>query len=250
MQDSVLSLTLEPGLNLDLVHIPAGEFWMGSDHWSDSEKPKHKLVLAEYWIGRTLVTVEQYAAFIRAGNYPTRPGQIEQLASSARYPVVNVTWYDAMAFCRWLQEHLSVEMGRYNARLPGEAEWEKAARGTDGREFPWGNQPPDEHLCNFNYKPGLVTPELTPVGRYSPKGNSPYGCADMAGTVWEWTHSLFKPYPYFAGDGRENEQDSGERVVRGGAFNNFTSFMRCSVRASSDPARSYTSRGFRVCVIG
>jgi formylglycine-generating enzyme required for sulfatase activity len=163
--------------------------------------------------------------------------------------VVNVSWYDAMAFCRWIQESALVELGRYQASLPTEAEWEKAARGTDGREYPWGNQPPDESLCNCNHKPGVRSPELTAVGHYSPRGDSPYGCADMAGNVWEWTHSLLKPYPYFAGDGREVEQGEGERVVRGGSFYNFSSFMRCSYRTGNDPSRTYTTRGFRVCVI-
>jgi formylglycine-generating enzyme required for sulfatase activity len=249
MLDAVLSLTLEPGLDLDLVHVPAGEFTMGAENWSDLERPKHKVVLSEFWMGRYLVTVAQYAVFIKNSGYKAGPGQIEYLLGNAAYPVVNVSWYDAMAFCRWMQETVLVEMGRYQASLPTEAEWEKAARGTDGREYPWGNQQPDESLCNCNHKPGVRSPELTPVGHYSPRGDSPYGCADMAGNVWEWTHSLFKPYPYFAGDGREVEQVEGERVVRGGSFYNFSSFMRCSYRTGNDPSRSYTTRGFRVCVI-
>jgi formylglycine-generating enzyme required for sulfatase activity len=245
-----LTLDLELDLGLDLVQVPAGEFWMGADNWSFSEKPRQAVSLAEFWMGRYCVTAAQYARFIKASDYPVRAGQIDSALEKPDYPVVNVSWYDARAFCRWVDAELHKEgvlFEGWQARLPTEAEWEKAGRGTDGREYPWGNQAPVGRLCNFNqfiWRPG----GLTPVGHYSPEGDSRYGCADMAGNVWEWTHSLAKPYPYQADDGREGENDKGERVVRGGAFYNSASFMRCSYRANNHPSHDFTSRGFRLCV--
>jgi formylglycine-generating enzyme required for sulfatase activity len=176
-----LSPTLAPDVTLELVRIPAGEFLMGSDKIQDKlaeddETPKHKVVLKEYLIGKTPLTNAQYLAFVKtAGHQP--PDHWSQGAipnDKEQYPVVNVSWKDAMAFCQWASQ----VSGRH-VRLPGEAEWEKAARGTDGRIWPWGNQLPDEARYNFNDN----VRDTTPIGQYNPQGDSPYGCADMAGNV-------------------------------------------------------------------
>ena len=165
------------------------------------------------------------------------------MASKGDHPVTQVTWHDAQAFCQWA-----------NMRLASEAEWEKAARGVDGRVFPWGNQAPDESLCNFGLKVG----DTTPVSR-TVKGASPYGVLDMAGNVWEWTGSLWgtdvnKPqygYPYTPTDGREDLQaaDHISRVVRGGSYIYSDGSVRCACRGKSDPGRRSDNIGFRVVCV-
>ena len=150
--------------------------------------------------------------------------------------MVNVSWHDAVAFCEWLTK----ETGR-SFRLPSEAEWEKAARGEDGRLYPWGNEEPDATRCNFN--PNVK--DTTPVGQYSPAGDSPYGCVDISGNVWEWTSSLHRPYPYQADDGREDAGSDKTRVVRGGSFSDGRRHVRCACRGRSRPGYRCGCFGFR-----
>jgi len=162
--------------------------------------------------------------------------------------VLCVSWYSAVAFCEWLSQETDK-----NFRLPTEAEWEKAARGTEGWIYPWGDERPTAELCNFDSNVN----HTTPVGQYSPQGDSPYGCADMAGNVWEWTRSLLgkgraKPdfgYPYDPGDGREDLKAASEvrRVLRGGAFGSVARRVRCACRFRCHPYRRWHYvRGFRV----
>jgi len=225
-----------PRLGFDWVTISAGEFVMGSDKAQDKaayddELPQHRLYLPEYRIARVAVTNAQYQQFVAAKGY-TKPSHWEKgeiPKGKANHPVVNVSWQDAIAFCEWA-----------GVRLPSEAEWEKAARGTDGRLWPWGNEVPDKERCNF----GMNVGDTTAVGTY-PKGASPYGCLDMAGNVWEWTRSLFKGYPYKPDDGREDSADAGTRVVRGGSFVDFDRYVRCAFRVRHNPGFRYFI-GFRV----
>jgi len=241
---------VEEILGQPMVWVPSGPFWMGSgrrrdSQASDDELPQHEVTLPGYWIGRYPVTVAQFQAFVEASGH--RPGDPRSLKGPDDHPVAWVTWYDALAFCRWLSERVGIPV-----MLPSEAEWEKAARGTDGRIYPWGDEPPDKGRCSFeNHVRGT-----TPVGRYSPQGDSPYGCADMAGNVWEWTRSLWgedlrKPdfkYPYDPEDGRENLGTGRDvrRVLRGGAFLDEDRRVRCAARLRLDPNRRYGDFGFRV----
>ena len=232
-------LTLAPGIDLELVRVPAGPFIMGSaegDSMADSEEsPQHTVELSEYYIGKYEVTVEQYRVFVEATGHE---GDKDALGGSGDHPVNYVSWDDAVAFCWWASEETGMEV-----RLPTEAEWEKAARGTGGDRYPWGNDSPDTGKCNYDGNVGGTTP----VGEYSPQGTSPYGCADMAGNVWEWTSSLYKDYPYKSGDGREDQDDHGARVFRGGSFNYDARIVRSAYRVRYDPnARNYLV-GFRVC---
>jgi formylglycine-generating enzyme required for sulfatase activity len=240
------ALTITAPIHLELVRVPAGEFLMGSDPEKDEdayddEQPQHTIDLPEFAIGKYPITNVQYAAFVQATGHraPKHWEKGEIPSGKGDHPVVYVSWDDAMAFCEWLSQ----ETGK-GFVLPSEAEWEKAARGTDGRIYPWGDEPPTADLCNFGKNVGGTTP----VGKYSPKGDSLYGCADMAGNVWEWTRSLYKDYPYDSGDGRENLESDGRRVVRGGAFYAPENLVRCASRDSWPPHFRLSYGGFRVVV--
>ncbi len=241
----------KPPVSFDWIEIPAGPFLMGSDKhkdpdaWDD-ELPQHTVTLPAYRIARTPVTVAQFAAFVKATGYQTdaeKRGQAYVYTGSTwdwvkganwqhprgpesdvrqkqDHPVTCVTWQDAIAFCAWASEVTGTTI-----RLPSEAEWEKAARGTDGRIYPWGNDKPTKAHCNFDINVG----DTTPVGSY-PKGASPYGMLDAAGNVWEWTNSLWKGYPYNATDGREDSHSEGRPTVRGGSFGVDDWFVRCACR--------------------
>jgi formylglycine-generating enzyme required for sulfatase activity/uncharacterized caspase-like protein len=246
------ALTLTAPIELELVRVPAGPFLMGSDPAQDEdardrEQPQHTVELSTFCIGKYPVTNAQYAVFVRATDHrvPRHWKEGEIPASKTDHPVVYVSWRDAVAFCDWLRR----ETGR-PFRLPGEAEWEKAARGTDGWIYPWGDEPPTDERCNFARNVGGTTP----VGRYSPGGDSPYGCADMAGNVWEWTRSLWGEnldspdfgYPYDLADGRNDPHAEGLRVLRGGSWLNLQGDARCPYRLRDLPDPFDSSLGFRV----
>jgi formylglycine-generating enzyme required for sulfatase activity len=246
-------LTITTPIHLELVRVPAGEFLMGSDPKVDKaasahEQPQHRLYLPHFYIGKYPVTNEQYAAFTLTTRQTVplhwKNGRIP--AGRRNHPVVNITWRDAVAFCRWLSE----ASGK-TVRLPTEAEWEKAARGPEGWIYPWGNDPPTKELCNFGGNVGGTTS----VGQYL-AGASSCGALDMAGTVWEWTGSLWgtdpsKPefgYPYNTKDGRENPSapDGVWRVLRGGSFGSDVQGVRCACRYRNVSDYRSDSLGIRV----
>jgi len=232
-----IAITLAPGVEMVFVHVPAGEFWMGAEaddpQASTDELPPHPLTLSEYWIGKYPVTQRQFRAYLEAS---ARPGRWKVETGKEEHPVVHVNWPDALAFCRWASQVSGAAI-----RLPSEAEWEKAARSSDRRMYPWGNQPPTQNLANS----GRIFPGVTPVGYFSPQGDSPYGCADMCGNVWEWVSSLYAGYPYKPQDGREDLAIPGSRVLRGGSMLESGGSQRLVYRNRLNPVIRFNINGFR-----
>jgi len=219
-----------------MVFVPAGEFSMGSNmtdpEADDDEQPLHAVYLTEYWIDQTEVPNTMYQRCVQADQC-TPPVHSPRFGDEdyTHHPVVGVTWSQAAAYCAWA--------GR---RLPTEAEWEKAARGTDGRIYPWGNSLPGENLLNFDRLIG----DTTPVGSYL-TGASPYGALDMAGNVWEWVADWYDPN-YYTNTPSENPQGPGAsgnlRVLRGGAWGVAARAVRAANRFWAFPERNDLD-GFR-----
>jgi len=258
---------------MEMVYVPAGEFSMGSEEGDSDEKPVHTVSLDAYWIDKFEVSNDQFAAFVAdtkheteaerlgwsfvftgtewqqvTGTYWRRPqGPDSSLNGLGNHPVVHVSWFDADAYCRWA-----------GGRLPTEAEWEKAARGTDGRTYPWGNQPVNGSLANFadknlpvDWADKSVDDGYTftsPVGSY-PAGASPYGAMDMAGNVWEWVADWYDS-GYYGKSPLQNPGGpvSGEyRVLRGGSWFNTVYLVRSACRLRGGPSGTLSLNGFR-CV--
>jgi iron(II)-dependent oxidoreductase len=244
---------------IPFVKIPAGKFIMGSKDDNpladDAEKPQHTLELPEYWMAKFPLTNQKFSEFIQASGYLTTADKeggwsmkeskfvkgvnwqhpLEPKSSLKEkdiHPVVQVSWLDVVEYVRWFngQYQAELQVHAMKLHLPTEAQWEKAARGEYGNEWPWGNEF-DPARCNSGEGEKGAT---TSVDAY-PQGESPYGVADMVGNVWEWTHSRFKGYPYEAGDGRESEGGSGGRVLRGGSFDGNRRLARCACRNDLNP---------------
>lgn len=254
-----------------MILVPAGEFKFGSDeedNWSEEdEMPQRVVTLPAFYIDQFEVSNIEYKRFLDATGYPAPPSWFEgnYHENADFYPVVDVSWWDAAAYASW--------MGK---RLPTEIEWEKASRGSDGRRFPWGNKFSTDRANNDI--------DLLPVVSKL-EGATPYGAVNMSGNVSEWTASVYEPYPpveavlpgefggreraprqrtalvqdealrsngkFTAGDPRlkffteEQLRDARKRVYRGGSYNSFARFLRCSNRESEDPGARWPNLGFR-----
>lgn len=242
-----------------MIPIAEGEFTMGTSdqqvnflmareewalEWYDQdlfivEQPQHILCLPAFAIAIHPVTNLDYYQFVYASGYRTPKSWVgfQYADDTADHPVTGVTKMDAEAYIKWLNEQLGEEF-----RLPTEAEWERAARGMDGRIYPWGDEF-DPWRCNTSESAKRGT---SSVGIYSPSGNSPCGAMDMVGNVWEWTTTLLAPYPYEADDGRE-EQGLAERyVVRGGSWYYTRKLARCAAREGVLPTYTSPALGFRL----
>jgi formylglycine-generating enzyme required for sulfatase activity len=232
-----------------LCHVPAGPFLMGSieNIGFDEELPQHTVTLAAYQIGTFPVTVAEYACAVRAKAVEEPPSTYAPFAWNMQlqhldHPVVFVTWFDAMQYAQWLSQVTGKAWD-----LPTEAQWEKAARGTDGRLFSWGNEW-DDTLANTR-ESRMYGP--TPIGHYPVQSASPYGVYDMTGNVSEWTSSIGMDYPYDPGDGRENLQDPDPdegRVARGGSFGYVSDIARTVYRSIMSPGKEHFDLGFRLAL--
>jgi formylglycine-generating enzyme required for sulfatase activity len=203
----------------EMILIPAGKFLMGSDERMPDEGPEHTVNLKAYWIDKYEVTNAQYKKFIDATGRrsPDHFRNRTYPEGKADHPVTFVNWYDATDYCTWAGK-----------RLPTDAEWEKAARGTDGRMFPWG----DEFDINKANTPQRwakmgMTGDTTPVGSFE-GGKSPYGVYDMSGNVWEWTSSWYVAYP----GNKHPSENYGEKYkqLKGGSWWD-CSFYKCGMSA-------------------
>ncbi|MFO1434288.1 MAG: SUMF1/EgtB/PvdO family nonheme iron enzyme [Candidatus Competibacteraceae bacterium] len=258
--------------NWGFVEIPAGPFWMGSEQGdseaNDDEFGNHKPleITYPYWIARYPITVAQFGCFVEDGGYtqerwwrtraakewlrenqPTAPREWDSQRFHPTRPVVNITWFEAMAYCAWLDAQLRqlnnafVPEG-YEVRLPTEAEWEKAARGGERLRYPWGSENWDKQRANID-KSGFGHP--TPVGMY-PKGATKSGLHDMSGNVLEWTLSQGGNYPY---DLKRNQRLGLEwRVLRGGSWFFHSRWVRCASRPELPADAWGPNRGVRVVV--
>jgi len=238
---------------ITMIYIPAGEFTMGSQEVEDDEKPPHQVYLDGYWMGKYEVTIRQYLQFARdtgshfpkwleKGNeYNIETGTndyYKEFVADETCPVVGIYWKDAMAYCDWLSQQTGLKF-----KLPTEAQWEQAARGTDGRPYPWGDREPDGTLANFNYN----IRKTTPVGSY-PSGASPYGLLDMAGNVWEWCRDWYDE-DYYANSPQKNPMGpaSGSfRVIRGGGWYDYAGSLHCAYRFSFNADVRDGFLGFRL----
>jgi formylglycine-generating enzyme required for sulfatase activity len=253
------------------ILVPSGTFWMGSNPKADpqafkDEIPQHELRIPyDFAIARYPTTIEEFVCFIEDGGYDNPeywstegwvqrcreqwsfPNNLEQDDPVPDLPITVVSWYEAIAYCKWLSMKTSCLV-----RLPTEAEWEKAARGTsDKRVYPWGNFW-DSSRCNTR-ESGIG--HITSVRDYHKRGCSPYGCCDMAGNVFEWTISKWGAnfrYPYILNGERERTKhdNSQPRVIRGGSFLGTSRLARCSYRTGSRPSARSNHIGFRVVKIG
>ena len=232
----------------EMVFVPAGTFVMGSEIGREDEKPVREVYLDAFYIDKYEVTNSEYVEFLNAveGHLARCDGYVcidtkdedprsRIMYQAGRYmveagyedhPVVHVSWYGAQAYCEYQEK-----------RLPTEAEWEKAARGTDGRMYPWGDEF-DASKANTDYRIG----DTMPVGSY-PQGISPYGAYDMAGNVWEWVADWYQPY--LSSDYRSAFFGQKYKVVRGGSWNHPGYDARCSYRDIAHPARRILVVGFR-----
>jgi len=260
MREFYIMLALDPKLIPQTVYIPDSKFIMGDNAGNSNEKPQHSVKLDAYSIGIYEVTNAQFKAFVDATNYFTeaerngggyvcaemdfvdgaswrRPDGRTSIAGRMNHPVVQVSWADALEYCKWLSEQTG---DKY--RLPTEAEWEFAVRGTDNRKYPWGWK---IDPSKANYKNTRLNRTM-PVGKCD-GGKSQSGCYDMCGNVYEWCADWYAKYSaYDVKNPQGGSEDSGYKVARGGSFTSIETYLRSVARRQFDPVECRDDLGFRV----
>jgi formylglycine-generating enzyme required for sulfatase activity len=217
----------------EMILITGSTFSMGCDQGHENERPTHTVAIASFYIDRYPVTQAEYQRFVQATGHTIPCYKVEWADQEYNWdPVVMVSWEDAVAYVTWAQK-----------RLPSEAEWERAARGPEGWRWPWGTE---FAVGRCNTKEMNIG-RTTSVYRFSPHGDSLEGVADMVGNVWEWTSSLYRPYPYNALDGRESPSAEGWRVLRGGSWFKDHTLATTTARLDGD-FLFFTNVGFRCAV--
>ena len=230
--------------------IAEGDFVMGSNNGPDDEKPEHRIFVRSFFMDVLPVTNAEFATFLNARGLKNHIGEsfyddddrdarihqqdLKWQANQgyATHPVNEVSWVGARDYCAWL-----------NKRLPTEAEWEKAARGTDARKYPWGNSKPNHKQALY----GAAYNSSAPVDAF-PEGASPYGVLDLSGNQWEWVFSAYRPYPYRADDGREDQTPGPIRSTRGGGHDSSEDEITTTQRGrnlSRNPKAGHHNIGFR-----
>jgi formylglycine-generating enzyme required for sulfatase activity len=258
----------------DMVGVPAGAFLMGSDAGEPAERPAHRVSVSAFWIDRFETTNAEFGAFVAATGHVTDPersgsgwvwdgawrqvrgtdwrhprGPGSSIEALGRHPVVQVSWHDARAYCAWRRK-----------QLPTEAEWERAARGDDGRRYPWGNEPPraggryrasygSDDCCRADAADGFRF--TAPVGSF-PLGRSPYGVEDLAGNVWEWVEDGFDPDFYRRSPPVDpvNRTPAEMKVIRGGGWGNNPWGLRSTLRHANPPSFGLDMVGVRCASTG
>jgi len=247
----ILSYSL--GSSKAMVFVPEGVFTMGSNNGADDEKPAHTRSVKSFFIDVLPITNAEFAEFLNSQGLRNQQGEnfyddddndarihlrhLKWQADDgfAMHPVNEVSWVGARDYCYWLKK-----------RLPTEEEWEKSARGTDERKYPWGNTKPDNKKALY----GAVFNSSAPVDAF-PEGASPYGVLDMAGNQWEWVSSAYKPYPYRSDDGRENQNPGPVRSTRGGGHDSSDEEITTTQRGrnlSRNPQAGHHNIGFRCAI--
>ena len=228
-----------------LVYVPSGSFLMGTVptpyRKTDHEEPQREVTLDAFYIGKLPVTNTQYSRFLEAKGGHSPRFHDDPRFNAPDCPVVGVSWYDALGYLTWLNE-----LTNRSYRLPTEAEWEKASRGTDGRIYPWGDV---WDVSNGNFGE-IRLKRTTPVGSY-PGGVSPYGCLDMGGNVYEWCNDWFHPetYKYSPAVNPGGAADGRRKVIRGGSWVPRGEFAaRCANRAAYEPTEKVHNVGLRIVI--
>lgn len=224
---------------MSLVYVLPGEFIMGSDKHEKNEKPEHNVYLDAYYMGRFPVTNWQYNEFMKETGQPMAPFMQKPGYMEPDQPVVGLGWRDAQEFCEWLSKKT-----KKHYFLPTEAQWEKAARGTEGNLYPWGNDKPDESKAHYRNQLSAGPP--AEVTSHS-DGKSTFGCFDMAGNIWEWTSDIYiDNYDDHEYDNPERPSTVAKRALRGGGRAGRGDFLHCSRRLGAEQDATTKQTGFRV----